>query len=619
MLKSLNVAQTGLSAAKIAVENVSNNIANENTPGYKKRIVQLNELSLGDSRFTGSGVSADNAYRITSEYMFNNIVSENTKNNYYDEMSSIVGNVEQMFQETDTSGFSNDLNRFFQAVENLRATPNSELYKTTLKTTGSSLVDSMHNLHENLEQQEEITYNRLEDNVQEINAILNDIGELNVQMGLSNDSTNSLLDKRDQLEKDLSALVDIDVDRSDGDYQLKIGGAVAVRYNTNIREVNLVSEYTTQVDRFATEDSNGNAIDAIDATYNVDADDLITYKFDNTYEVSVKLGTYVTDASGNNVDLDGDGSADLVDDTNFIRALKYEINHNTYISEKVDAFNGNYRVDENGNKIDATDTDKFLLIEARDEGTDGSFDGRITVTKMSGATVDSRDTLFKDDYQSIDAENKVYLAVYDSEISVSSGIVKAQVENLTTTSPNNKIIDYKDKLDSLASTLSDVYGSFIDTGDENYLYGNIATDSSVEDLNKLDLFSGSSVKTLVFNEDLVNDLDQNDLNYISEMQWKDDIKFDGFGQSSSSDSNTSFSEFFQELRVNISTDKENNDFLMETQTAVVQSLEASYEQLTKVDSDEEMVNLIQFQAAYTANAKIITVVDEMLQTLLGIR
>jgi flagellar hook-associated protein 1 FlgK len=86
MLKSLNVAQTGLSAAKIAVENVSNNIANENTPGYKKRVVQLSELTLGDSRFTGSGVRADNAYRITSEYMFNNIMKENTKNIYYDEI-----------------------------------------------------------------------------------------------------------------------------------------------------------------------------------------------------------------------------------------------------------------------------------------------------------------------------------------------------------------------------------------------------------------------------------------------------------------------------------------------------------------------------------------------------
>jgi flagellar hook-associated protein FlgK len=756
MLKSLNVAQTGLSAAKIAVENVSNNIANENTPGYKKRVVQLSELTLGDSRFTGSGVRADNAYRITSEYMFNNIMKENTKNSYYDEISSIVGNVEQMFKETDTSGFSNDLNRFFQAVENLRTTPSSELYKTTLKTTGSNLVDSLQNLYENIEQQESITYNRLEDNVQEINAILNDIGELNQQMGLSNNSTNDLLDKRDQLEKELSALVDIDVDRTDGDYQLKIGGAIAVRYNTNIREVNLVEDNTTQIDRFATEDANGTAIDSIangrtfeiqelvltgasnnnmildsgitftpngesaialdydetegkvlidggingtepfkitqegvltfevtaqsngdsfdfktgdtitittdtdsdlttfisgsanwtdngDGTYTAnsdntvnfpdagdsinvqrtvgtglsDVDTTITYKFDNTHEVSVTFGDYVLDANGNQVDLDNDGVADQIDESNFIRALKYEINHNTYISEKVTAFNGNYQVDEDGNKTDLFSSDKFLVVEANQDGTDGSFVGRISITTAA----DGNDTIFKDDYQSVDAENKVYLAVYDSEVNVNSGIIKAQLENLTTTSPNNKIIDYKDKLDSLASALSDIYSKYVVEDNGSYTYGNISTDSynGTKTVENLGLFSGSTVKTLVFNEEMVNDLDQEDLDYISSMQWKDDIDFDGFAQDGSTQEKSSFSEFFQEVRVNISSDKENNDFLKETQTAVVQSLEASYEQLTKVDSDEEMINLIQFQAAYTANAKIITVVDEMLQTLLGIR
>ena len=40
MLGTLNVSQTGLNAAKILVENVSNNIANQNTEGYKKRVVQ---------------------------------------------------------------------------------------------------------------------------------------------------------------------------------------------------------------------------------------------------------------------------------------------------------------------------------------------------------------------------------------------------------------------------------------------------------------------------------------------------------------------------------------------------------------------------------------------------
>ena len=59
MLSTLNVSQTGLNAAKIAVENVSNNIANENTPGYKKRVVQISELEQMDARFAGRGVNVD--------------------------------------------------------------------------------------------------------------------------------------------------------------------------------------------------------------------------------------------------------------------------------------------------------------------------------------------------------------------------------------------------------------------------------------------------------------------------------------------------------------------------------------------------------------------------------
>ncbi len=68
MLNSLGVSLSGLNAAKTAVENVSNNIANENTPGYKKRVVNLTEIAQMDDRITGRGVNASSAYRITSQY-----------------------------------------------------------------------------------------------------------------------------------------------------------------------------------------------------------------------------------------------------------------------------------------------------------------------------------------------------------------------------------------------------------------------------------------------------------------------------------------------------------------------------------------------------------------------
>lgn len=60
-------------------------------------------------------------------------------------------------------------------------------------------------------------------------------------------------------------------------------------------------------------------------------------------------------------------------------------------------------------------------------------------------------------------------------------------------------------------------------------------------------------------------------------------------------------------------------FLQETQEAIYNSLENTYNNLVKVDSDDEMLNLMKFQAAFTANAQIITAINEMIQTILGMR
>ncbi len=626
MLKSLNVAQSGLSAAKIAVENVSNNIANENTPGYKKRVVQLSELELVDGRMTGRGVSADEAYRITSQYMYDNLMSENTKSNYYDEISSLVGNVEVMFQETDSSGFSSDLDRYFQSVENLRSNPNSEIYRTTFKTQATVVVDSLQNLYSNIEKQEELTRSSLEDNVIKVNNIIKEIGSINEQMGQNIVASNDLLDKRDELEKELSNYVDIEVNRDNDDYELKVGGAIAVRFSTNIREIELVDDNVAQIDRFTlpteqniVSDGIKNIVDSSGTIVSrgLDAGDTITYKLNNEFEVSVTLGESL-DFTDDNI-----SNAVTVTEDNMIRALAYKINHNSDMADKVIAYNGNYAIDSDGNKVESSSEDKFLLLESKIEGEDGSFEGRISITQIDdpSAGETNRDIVFKDEYQSQEAENKVSLSIYDSEISINSGIMKAQTENLNTNAVNNKLVDYKEKLDNFARALSDMYSKYVETDEDEYVYGHIATDAydGSDNIKNINLFNGTDVKSLKFNEDAVNDLVQNDLDYMATLQWKKDVEFDGFAQDSSSVYATSFSEFYQEIRINISSDKENNDFLLEAQVSVEQSLQTNFDQLTKVDSDEEMVNLIKFQAAYTANAKIITVVDEMLQTILNIR
>ena len=620
MLGTLNVSQSGLNAAKIAVENVSNNIANENTPGYKKRVVNLSEISQTSSSLTGQGVDASSSYRITSQYMYDNIISENSKVNEYEKLSSTLGNVEFVFNETDQSGFSIDLNNYLQSVENLRSNPTSEIAKTTLKNDGNNLVKSLQNIYSSIEKQEALEKEDLYSNVSNINNILQEIGYVNEKLGEYNSSTNALLDKRDLLEKELSQYADIDVSTTNDSYELKISGETVVRSNINVNEVNIEEEQLPQIDKYVQDDASNINIGTFDN------DDIISYKINNEFEVSVQNGEVM------DFDVDGDGTLEIgvtVNSSNYIRALSHKINTTTELANLVEAYNGNYQVDEEGNEnLLYPDQDNFLLVKSKVSGTEGSFEGRITLLEQGddsdSLTITNKANYFANEDYSDEAQSRVYLAIYEKEIPVNSGILKSQIDNLDSTSYNNKIQSYKDKLDSFAQTLSDLTDNYLKSGEE-YVYGDISVDSATDsayltsESNNINLFSGSDVMSLKFNENSVNDLDQKDLDYLSTLQWKKDISFTGEEQDPSNSSTSSLSEFFQELRISVASDKENNDFLLETQESVVQSLESSYDLLTKVDSDEEMINLIKFQAAYTANAKIVTTIDEMLQVLLGLK
>mgnify|MGYP003583031932 CR=1 FL=1 len=628
MISTLSVSQSGLNAAKTAVENVSNNIANENTPGYKKRVVQVSELSQMDSQFAGRGVGVDGVYRITSQYMYDKLISENSKVSYYDKLSSMLGSVESIFKETIDSGFTADLNRYYQSVENLRANPSSQVYKTALQNQGQILVGSLQNLYSGVETQQANEKKGLYANVDGVNNILKEIGSINEKIQKYGEN-NDLLDKRDQLELELSSYVDVSVSRESGYYELKIGGETAISSNTNVRTMDVKEEETLQKDKYTlvkntlpiptVYDALKNNNDATFSPKTYNNGDIVTYKLNNESEVSVIMGESIT------MDWDGDGSVTIeaVTNSNLTRALVYRINSNPNMKDSITAYNGDYSIDANGNKVTRNTQDNYLRIESNAGGIANKFDGRISIQNFddlgTAVSEEARESIYKNESQSTDSESRVYISIYDKEVSAKSGVIKAQVENLSSDSPNNKFQVYFDKLDAFAQTLGDITDKYIKTGTDTYIYGEAASDESLGVINSVGLFSGSSIKTLKFNDSLVNELTQEKLDYLATMQWNNDLSYDGKAQTGTSTAKASLSEFFRDLRVTVSADKESVNFLKDTQAGVKMSIKSSYDQLTKVDKDNEMLDLMKFQAAYTANAKIITAIDEMLQTLLGLK
>jgi len=871
MLHTLNVAQTGLKAAQVQVENVMNNIANENVAGYKKRAVNISEIEHADGRITGRGTYVNSVSRTTNIYLYQNLIIEEAKLNEYQELNSILKDIESMFAETDKAGVSAELNRYFESIENLRTNPHNEVYKNDIINNANNLVSGIQDIYEDIEQKEEALRIEAKDIVDKVNSILTEIGDISKKIVESTGGTpNDLLDKRDMLEKELTQYVDVEISREEN-YHLKIAGVTAVMFDTQVNQIQLIENYTPQQDIYAkinptnnntlttginndfvssfpsnsftgssgvgtsetqtititgaydttgtidflgtaltpggntptdiANDITGNSV-AIIANWNAQnphreistitavgstltityantegdmppieasesngfyfsssvettkgsasivsetqtmdingkvddgsgdavgtnktiqflgydipttmgadgtqlANDILaveaniianwnlnnpekqiqdinvntsnpnqlqivyastegdvstidgaqvkgieftnsiesvkgsteslTYVLNDQHKITVTIGETIYKADGvTPVDFDqsgiGEGGIGVVTEDNIIQALVYKINQDKDIGSIVTAYNGKYEFDKDGNKI-ATDNnnhnkfeiagtqpgvdghaDRYLFIEANMDGEKGSFKGELLVNDNN--TRYYTETNKNESQKGID---DIHLEIYEKEVTVSSGGLKPILDNINSKSENNLLEKYKEKLDTFVEKLSDLSSSFIKKSDGSYILGenNVNINYDVDNAVHMNLFSGSSVKTLQFNEGNIQYLSQDKLDYLAELQWKKDVDFDGTGQNTQS-----FSEYFQTLRVSVSDDRESVIFNESAQKAVQESLQSTYDNITKVDKDDELLNLIKFQKAYEANAKVITVVDEMLATLLGLK
>lgn len=756
MLNILNVAQTGLKAAQTQVEGVMNNIANENTPGYKKRTVDVSEIEHTDSRMTGRGISIDNVSRATNVYMYQNIIRSEAKLSDTTQLNSMLGDIESTFHETDTAGLSADLNRYLSSIENLRTGPQNEIYKNNVTNNAQSLILDLKTLHNSIEAKESDTLTNTKDVVTKVNGILTNIGDISKKIQNTTGATpNDLLDKRDSLELELAKYINVDISRG-SNYQIKIGGATAVRFDTNVHKVNLVENYIPQKDVYALQKSDGTTIvdqgtkdfkstiksnfssfdnpvaetqtmdlsgtatapvvflgttvagsatgdDAATTITNIVNDknnimntwnishpnreiadiadngnnqllikykkfegdvpdidnaesngivytgslesqkgvrDSITYTLDNTHSTTVTIGETIYKADGvTPANIDGLGNSVVTKD-NIIQSLVYQINQNKDIGGKVTAYNGNYELDKNGNKILTNDSrhskytapvttdsppsttnttyqDRYLVIEANKGGEAGSFVSQVLINDGDdNNNTNSRAIIKKNDNVSKQAIDDIHAEIYDKEITVTGGSLKPMLDNIKTDSGDNLFGKYKKMLDNFAKALSNYSESYIQNDDGTYVYGanNTKLNANADKAVNIDLFNGASVKTLTFNKTSLNALTQEKLDYLADLQWKENIDFNGTGKDTQS-----FSHYFQTLRVAVADDREGVKFNESSQKAVRESLQSTYDKVTKVDKDGQMVDLIKFQSAYSASAKVITTIDAMLQTLLSIK
>jgi flagellar hook-associated protein 1 FlgK len=83
------------------------------------------------------------------------------------------------------------------------------------------------------------------------------------------------------------------------------------------------------------------------------------------------------------------------------------------------------------------------------------------------------------------------------------------------------------------------------------------------------------------------------------------------------DGDFTFSDFYNSLISSIGSQAQEFDFFQDSFAITVETLEFTRDSISAVSLDEEMTNLIEAQQAFTAASRVVTTVDEMMQTILN--
>ncbi|MDD3312322.1 flagellar hook-associated protein FlgK [Pseudodesulfovibrio sp.] len=145
-------------------------------------------------------------------------------------------------------------------------------------------------------------------------------------------------------------------------------------------------------------------------------------------------------------------------------------------------------------------------------------------------------------------------------------------------------------------------------------------------------FTGSGADDIGLNDKITGDLDYLAVGHVNgagEMNSGDNttalslyaLRDDEVTISSASEGTgrTTLLDYYNSLVGNVGTDTSTAKFNMNYYSTLASDLNDRQQEVSGVNLDEEMTDLIKYQASYTAAAKLISTADEMLQTILSLK
>ncbi|MEH6355997.1 MAG: flagellar hook-associated protein FlgK [Marinobacter sp.] len=218
----LGIGLSGILGHQAALSTTANNITNANTPGYSRQEVQFGAQTpqRTGAGSIGTGVNVENIRRLANEYLTQQIREDSslegeqrTLNNELSRLDNLLGG--------ESTGLSNALNNFFASLQNAAEDPTSLPQRQLVLSEGQQVVSRFSALNEKFIQQRESVKTQMQQGARDANALIASIADLNSAISQSpglaqGRMPNDLLDQRDEKLRQLSELVSIKISPTEG-------------------------------------------------------------------------------------------------------------------------------------------------------------------------------------------------------------------------------------------------------------------------------------------------------------------------------------------------------------------------------------------------------------------
>lgn len=624
IFNTLGIGYSGLNAAQVAINTTGHNISNAETEGYTRQRV-VTEAAPPISNLTpgavGNGTQVQQIARIFDQFVFSNYSASSSEKESSDFTKSTLQQLSTYFPEIDNVGIKSDLHAYYNLWQSLADNPDNNAVKVALAQQTQTLTQHIQSTKDQVVSLQNQMNDELKVNIDEVNKIAKQIASINVAInnteagGINN--ANDLRDKRNTLELSLSKLVGAKVNVGTIQSNMGVDPNIATKsgsYNISISGFNIVDGATFHPIGI---DNTKNASGMYDLYY--ERQDGVKIPF--AQEINGGKVGAILDLRGSSLNAsDGVPTNGVLQNVRdqldmFANGL-IENTNNLYAKSATDLMQSNsVKIDPSGAVVNSGLNVKKGSFDVVLYDINGNETARRTIniddlTTLTSGTNSIKDQIEtnKDDNKDNNANNDIddFLSVtYDAY--PPGGALSFNLKN-SSLKAQGYTFAIEDKLDSNNSFGSgtNFAGAF---GMHKFFDGTNAGDISLSHNLQTDPTQISAhAAPISGNSQIALDMVQSQFEKMQFKQTNGNITY-----------NDTVYSMFDTIATGVGTKTNSAVLANDTITARYNAVQQEYNSVTKVSIDEEMSNLIRYQTSYGAAAKVITTVDQMMNTLLGIK